>query len=192
MITSQVLFPIRTMANSLQASIVLAALEMATAGRKPRDLIHHCDKGSQPSSLAFGQRCTEPGVRPSTGSVGDAYDDAMAEACFVTLECKLLARRRFASQAEARMADFHVIAGFYNTSRRRSAIGYLSPISFERSYEPKQACTVLSNPPGCPREGATPPTGSAGTRAGIACSKMQPVPAFGLKTGNLWRSCSRR
>ena len=127
------------MAKSLHASIVLAALEMATAGRKPRDLIHHNDKGSQYTSLAFGQRCPEPGVLPSTGSVGDAYDDAMAEACLVTLECELLARRRFASQAEARLAVFHFIDGFYNTSRRHSAIGYLSPINLERSYEPTQA-----------------------------------------------------
>ncbi len=120
------------MANTLHASIVLTALEMATAGRKPRDVIHHSDKGSQYTSLAFGQRCAELGVRPSTGSVGDAYDNAMAEAFFATLECELLDRRRFASQAEARMAVFHFIEGFYNPSRRHSALGYLSPMQFER------------------------------------------------------------
>ncbi len=75
--------------------------------------------------------CREAGVRPSTGSVGDAYDNALAEAFFATLECELLDRRRFRSQAEARMAVFHFIEGFYNPTRRHSALGYLSPIEFE-------------------------------------------------------------
>ena len=76
-------------------------------------------------------RCREAGVRPSTGTVGDAYDNAMAEAFFATLECELLDRRSFRSQAEARMAVFHFIEGFYNPTRRHSAPGYLSPIEFE-------------------------------------------------------------
>jgi putative transposase len=86
--------------------------------------------------VAFGQRCAELGVRPSTDPVGDAYDNAMAKAFFATLECKLLDRGRFASQAEARMAVFHFIEGFYNPSRRHSALGYLSPTEFEKRYEP--------------------------------------------------------
>ena len=65
------------------------------------------------------------------GSVGDAYDNAMCESFFATLECELLARRRFASQAEARMAVFSYIEGWYNPARRHSGIGYLSPIAFE-------------------------------------------------------------
>lgn len=66
------------------------------------------------------------------GSVGDAYDNAMAESFFATLECELLARRRFASQAEARMAVFSFIEGWYNPGRRHSALGYLSPIDYEK------------------------------------------------------------
>ena len=81
--------------------------------------------------MAFGLRCREAGVRPSTGSVGDAYDNAMAEAFFATLECELLDRRSFRSQAEARMAVFAFIEGFYNPARRHSALGYLSPIEYE-------------------------------------------------------------
>ncbi|WP_235952566.1 integrase core domain-containing protein, partial [Falsiroseomonas algicola] len=65
----------------------------------------------------------EAGVRPSTGSVGDAYDNAMAEAFFATLECELLDRRSFRSQAEARMAVFAFIEGFYNPTRRHSVLG---------------------------------------------------------------------
>lgn len=88
------------MANHLRSELVLDALEMAVTQRKPRDVIHHSDQGSQYTSLAFGSRCQEAGVRPSMGSVGDAYDNAMAESFFSTLECELLARRRFRSQAE--------------------------------------------------------------------------------------------
>ncbi len=70
-------------------------------------------------------------IRLSTGSVGDAYDNALAVAFFATLACELLDRRRFRSQAEARMAVFHFIEGFYNPTRRHSSLGYLSPIEFE-------------------------------------------------------------
>ena len=59
---------------------------------------------SQYTSLEFGYRCHEAGVRPSMGSVGDAYDNAMCESFFATLECELLDRRRFKTQAEARIA----------------------------------------------------------------------------------------
>jgi len=85
----------------------------------------------QYTSLGFGGRCREAGVRPSMGSVGDAYDNAMCESFFATLECELLARRRFASQTDARMAAFHFIEGWYNPTRLHSAIGYLSPMAYE-------------------------------------------------------------
>ncbi len=64
------------MANHLRSDLVLDALQMAVGQRKPRDVIHHSDQGSQYTSLAFGNRCQEAGVRPSMGSVGDAYDNA--------------------------------------------------------------------------------------------------------------------
>ena len=124
-------------AGDLKTRLVLDALDMAVTMRKPVDVIHHSDQGSQYTSLAFGNRCQEAGVRPSTGSVGDAYDNAMCESFFATLECELLDRRRFASHAEARMAVFHFIEGFYNPSRRHSALGYLSPAEFERSKTPQ-------------------------------------------------------
>src|ERR1700675_4326417 len=89
---------------------------------------------AQYTSLAFGKRCKEAGVRPSMGSVGDAYDNAMCESFFATLECELLERRRFASQAEAKMACFSFIEGFYNPRRHHSSIGYLSPIDYERLH----------------------------------------------------------
>ena len=125
-----------SMANHLRAELVLDAMEMAVGQRRPGNVVHHSDQGSQYTSLAFGKRCTEAGVRPSMGSVGDAYDNAMAESFFSTLEAELLSRRRFASQAEARMACFSYIEGWYNPVRLHSSLGYRSPMAYEAEQEP--------------------------------------------------------
>lgn len=121
------------MANHLRTELVLDALEMAIGQRRPADVIHHSDQGSQYTSVAFGNRCREAGVRPSMGSVGDAYDNALCESFFATLECELLDRQTFRTKAEARMAVFQFIEGWYNPGRRHSALGYQSPINYERS-----------------------------------------------------------
>ena len=120
------------MANHLRTERVLAALNMASAQRRPRGVIHHSDKGAQYTSLAFGKRCRETGVVTSTGSAGDCYDNAMAESFFATLECELIDRRSFQTQAQARMAIFEYLESWYNTRRLHSALGYLSPNEFER------------------------------------------------------------
>jgi putative transposase len=130
-----------SMANHLRTELVLDALEMAIGQRRPGDVIHHSDQGSQYTSLAFGGRCREAGVRPSMGSVGDAYDNAMCESFFATLECELLERRRFMSQAEAKMACFSFIEGWYNPVRLHSALGYRSPMTYETIRE-----TVTTEP----------------------------------------------
>lgn len=123
------------MATHLRTELVLDALAFAVQQRQPRNVIHHSDQGCQYTSIQFGLRCKEAGVRPSMGSVGDAYDNAMAESFFATLECELLDRRRFPSQAEARMAVFDFIEGWYNPRRRHSALEYQSPISYEKKHE---------------------------------------------------------
>jgi len=123
------------MANHLRAELVIDAFEMAVGQRQPRNVIHHSDQGCQYTSLAFGKRCKEADVRPSMGSVGDAYDNAMCESFFATLECELLERRRFASQAEARMACFSFIEGWYNPARLHSALGYRSPMAYKTAME---------------------------------------------------------
>jgi len=122
-----------SMANHLRTELVLDALEMALGQRKPSGVIHHSDQGCQYTSIQFGLRCREAGIQPSMGSVGDCYDNAMAESFFATLECELIERTRFATHAEARMALFDFIEGFYNPRRRHSALGYQSPIEFERA-----------------------------------------------------------
>jgi putative transposase len=138
------------MATHLRTELVLDALDMALARRRPSDVIHHSDQGCQYTSLAFGMRCREAGVRPSMGSVGDAYDNAMCESFFATLECELLDRRRFKNQVEARMAVFDFIEGWYNPHRRHSSLDYLSPTNYElrAGAEVRAESDQLSTEPG--------------------------------------------
>ena len=121
------------MAAHLRTSLVTAALDMAITQRSPADVIHHSDQGCQYTSIEFGKRCRQAGIRPSMGSVGDCYDNAMCESFFATLECELIDRSTFRTHDEARDAIFHFIEGFYNTHRRHSALGYHSPVQFEKS-----------------------------------------------------------
>jgi putative transposase len=137
-----------SMATHLRTELVLDALEMALTQRRPTDVIHHSDQGTQYTSIAFGQRCREAGVRPSMGSVGDCFDNALCESFFATLECELIDRRRFPTQAEARMAIFEFLEGWYNPHRRHSALGYLSPAEFER-----RRVVAVVMPPAAPPEG---------------------------------------
>jgi putative transposase len=123
------------MANPLRTELVTDALNMAVGQRQPSGVIHHSDQGCQYTSVAFGLRCREVGVKPSMGSVGDAYDNAMCESFFATLECELLDRRRFKTIAEAEMAIFDFIEGFYNTRRIHSALDYRSPVEYERQHQ---------------------------------------------------------
>jgi putative transposase len=118
----------------MTTELVLAALNMAAVQRRPKTVIHHSDQGSQYTSIEFGRRCAAMGVRPSMGTVGDAYDNAMAESFFASLECELIDRRSFKTKAEARLAVFTYIEGWYNPRRRHSALGRLSPVNFERSH----------------------------------------------------------
>jgi putative transposase len=121
------------MQNTLHTELMLAAIEMAITMRQPRrGLIHHSDQGCQYTSYAFGKRCREAGIMPSMGTVGDAYDNAMAESFFATLEREVLSRRRFKAQAEAKMAIFDWLEGWYNPHRRHSSLGYRSPVNYER------------------------------------------------------------
>ena len=122
------------METHLRTDLVVAALDMAVTQRRPTDVILHSDQGCQYTSVAFGKRCRDAGVRPSMGSVGDAYDNALCESFFATLECELLDRHRFRTQVEARLAIFDFIEGWYNPRRRHSALDYRSPMIYERSH----------------------------------------------------------
>ncbi len=123
------------MATHLRTELIVSALEMAVWNRQPGEgVIHHSDHGCQYTSLLFGERCQAVGIRCSMGSVGDCYDNAMAESFFATLECELLARQSFPTHLAARTAIFEYLEVFYNRQRRHSALGYLSPDEFERRW----------------------------------------------------------
>lgn len=122
------------MAAHMKTELVLSALEMALGQRNVDNVIHHSDQGSQYTSLAFGLRCKKAGIRPSMGSVGDCYDNALCESFFATLECELIDRLTFKNHKDAEMQIFDFIEGWYNLHRRHSAIGYLSPMNYEYRY----------------------------------------------------------
>ncbi len=121
-----------SMATHLRTELVVDALQMAIARRKPAPgLVHHSDRGAQYTSLSFGKRLEDGGLLPSMGRVGSAYDNALAESFVATLKTELLYRNTWATRRVARTAIFEYIEGFYNTRRRHSALGYLSPAEFE-------------------------------------------------------------
>ena len=157
------------MRTHLKTELVLEALNMALQQRRPEGVIHHSDHGCQYTSYAFGKRCEAAGVRPSMGTVGDAYDNAMAEAFFASLECELLDRRVFRSHAEARMSVFRYIEGWYNPRRRHSALSYLSPMNFEAKHAAPLAPLALAEA----RLGSYPPeAGTAGLYSAAAHRKL--------------------
>jgi putative transposase len=121
-----------SMATHLRTEIVVDALQMAIARRKPSPgLVHHSDRGVQYTSLFFGKRLEDEGLLPSMGRVGSAYDNALAEAFVATLKTELLYRSSWPTREVVKTAIFEYIEGFYNTRRRPSALGYLSPAEFE-------------------------------------------------------------
>jgi len=138
------------MADHLRTELVMDAFNMAITTRHPTDVIHHSDQGCQYTSMAFGKRCQELGVRPSMGSVGDCYDNALCESFFATLECELIDRFTFRTKRDARLAVFRWIEAWYNPRRRHSSIGRLSPVNFERRKfaNPPRESVNLSTKPG--------------------------------------------
>ena len=126
------------METHLRTELALEALNMALWQRRPSAVIHHADQGCPYTSIAFGKRRKEADVRPSTESVGDCFDNALCESFFATLECELLDRRRFKTQAEARMAVFEFIEAWHNPHRRHSGLDYSSPVEYEKQYAVNQ------------------------------------------------------
>jgi len=121
-----------SMRDDLKAELVVDALGMAVTRRKPpAGLVHHSDRGSQYTSLAFGATLRESGLVASMGRRGDAYDNAACESLISTIKNELIKRRSWTSRDQARLAVFSYIETFYNPRRRHSALGYRSPIEYE-------------------------------------------------------------
>jgi putative transposase len=132
-----------SMSANQNTELVTRALQMAVARRRPSGVVvHHSDQGCQYTSYDFARACRAAGVERSMGSVGDCFDNAMAESFFATLECELIDRSVFQNRSQARMAIFDYIEGFYNTWRRHSSIGNLCPAEYERRW---RAHVISSN-----------------------------------------------
>ena len=129
-----------SMRDDLKSDIVIDALGMAATRRRPKPgLVHHSDRGGQYRSLAFGKTLRDSGIMASMGSRGDAYDNAAAESVMATIKTELVHRTRFKTKDDARLSVFRYIEGFYNPLRRHSALGYLSPVEYERMLEESAA-----------------------------------------------------
>ena len=121
-----------SMRDDLKTELVVDALGMAVTRRKPpAGVVHHSDRGSQYTSLAFGATLRGSGLVASMGRRGDAYDNAACESVISTIKNELIKRQTWTSRDQARLAVFSYIETFYNPRRRHSALGYRSPIEYE-------------------------------------------------------------
>lgn len=124
-----------SIADHIRSELVVDATQMAVWRRRPVDgqTIAHSDHGAQYTSWAYGQRLRAAGLLGSMGSIGDAFDNAMAESFFHTIQLELFDRQRWSTRAELANAIFEYIEAFYNRTRRHSSLGMLSPIDYEFS-----------------------------------------------------------
>ncbi|WP_104817586.1 IS3 family transposase [Kitasatospora sp. MMS16-BH015] len=124
-----------SLAEHMRAGLVVDAVRSAVAARggDVRGVLFHSDRGAQYTSAAFAEVCRAYGIRRSMGRVGSSYDNAMAESFFATLKRELLYGSRWLTRPQARMAVFAWMA-WYNHRRRHSALGYRSPVDYERQH----------------------------------------------------------
>ena len=123
------------MADHIRSELVVDALQMAIWNRRPAPgAIHHSDHGSTYTSWAFGHRLREAGLLGSMGSIGDCFDNSVAESFFATLQTELLDRSTWPTREGLAQAVFAFIEGFYNPRRRHSTLGYLSPADYEQQH----------------------------------------------------------
>lgn len=123
-----------SIADHLRSELVVDALEMACQRRKPRGTVLHSDHGSQYTSWAFGQRLRRAGLLGSMGSIGDCFDNALAESFFSSMQVELLDRHHWTTRQHLANAIFEWIEAWYNPHRRHSALDYLSPVDYERAH----------------------------------------------------------
>jgi putative transposase len=118
--------------------LVLTALNYALPSRDVHDgqLVHHSDKGCQYTALRFTQRLADAGIAPSTGSVGDSFDNALAENLWSTIKTELIywPGADFATRAEAEAAIFRYIDGWYNPRRVQAGLNGLCPDEYEQAW----------------------------------------------------------
>jgi putative transposase len=134
--------------------LVLGALEYAIWGRGLDDdpaqhrLIHHSDRGAQYTAIRFTQRLADAGIQPSMGSVGDSFDNALAENFFSTLKIERVYRTSYRTREEAELDLFRYIDGWYNPHRIQRELGWLSPDEYEEAYSTGKTPGSLASPTG--------------------------------------------
>jgi transposase InsO family protein len=124
-----------SLAEHMRAGLVVDAVQAAVDARggDVRGVVFHSDRGAQYTSAAFAEVCRAHGIRRSMGRVGSSYDNALAESFFATLKRELLYGSRWLNRLQARTAVFAWMA-WYNRQRRHSALGYRSPVDYERHH----------------------------------------------------------
>ncbi|WP_406129477.1 IS3 family transposase [Streptomyces sp. NBC_00989] len=129
------------------ADLVLSSLEYALASREvePGKLVHHADHGCQYTSIKLTPRLVRAGIEASMGSVGDSYDNALAENLWMLIKTECVRGRVFATRAEVNLALFEYIDGFYNSRRIQEKLGWLSPIEFEEKHYAEQVSAERTN-----------------------------------------------
>jgi putative transposase len=136
--------------------LVLGALEYAVWGRgldgvgdpAQRRLIHHPDRGAQYTAIRFTQRLADAGIQPSMGSVGDSFDNALAENFFSTLKVERVYRTSYRTREEAELDLFRFIDGWYNPHRIQRELGWLSPDEYEEAYYRRGSSGALASSAG--------------------------------------------
>ena len=123
-----------SMAATMESRLVVDALAMAVAGRRPgTGLLAHSDRGSQYASEHYQRLLASHGITCSMSRRGDCWDNATMESFFASLKKELVHDAEFATRAEARAALFEYIEAFYNRVRRHSALGYKTPAEYEQA-----------------------------------------------------------
>jgi putative transposase len=140
----------RAIDSRQRADLATSALEMAidtrgNAGQIPHGIIHG-DHGTQFTSWTFTERARRAGLLPSLGTVGDPYDNAVAEAFWARMQTELLDRQRRRTRVELANAIFEYIEGFYNRRRRHSALNWMSPLEFETITRPSSPLSSPTSP----------------------------------------------
>lgn len=136
-----------SMAPHLRTELVIDALDAAVTARRPRaGLVFHSDRGTQYTSVALGTRLAEADIAASVGAPGSAYDNALAESFFASLETELIDRTEWLTQDQARADVFDWLETFYNPVRRHSSLGNLAPVEFERRYRLVETANATDRP----------------------------------------------
>jgi len=132
------------LAPHMRTTLVLDALRMALHQRGPGadvELVHHSDRGSQYTSIDYSQELTDHGVLASVGSVGDAYDNALAESFVDSFKTELVADRVWQTRSQLELAVVEYL-GWFNNVRLHESLGDIPPAEFEDLYAPQEPSLI--------------------------------------------------